>query len=410
MATPVTSLAAAEPADLAVSANGSAFAGVTLINSGTITGGNGGNKSDFSGNSGAGASAISFNYGTLINSGTISAGYAGNSGPQQVYAITFGAGVNALELQAGSNIQGNVNANAGSNDTLILGGSGAATFDVSQIGNTSSQQYQGFEGFQKTGTSTWTLTGTQSGNTPWTINQGTLSISQDASLGTLAGGLVFNNGSLQTTAPFSTTRNMVLNGGAGSFQTLADLTIAGVISGGGVGGLIKTGGAKLTLTANNTYSGGTSILLGTLQLGNGGTSGSILGDVVNNGTLAFNRADNVTFGGTVFGSGVLVQLGTGILTLTANNTYSGNTIVAAGSLEVGNGGTSGSIVGDVLNNGSLAFNRADTLVYGGAISGNGVFTKAGAGTLTLTGNSSYTGNTIVAAGALNIAARSARPR
>ena len=92
----------------------------------------------------------------------------------------------------------------------------------------------------------------------------------------------------------------------------------------------------------------------------------------------------------------------GILTLTADNTYSGNTIVAAGSLEVGNGGTTGSIVGDVLNNGSLAFNRADALVYGGAVSGNGVFTKAGAGTLTLTGNSTYTGNTTVGAGTLNV--------
>ena len=145
------------------------------------------------------------------------------------------------------------------------------------------------------------------------------------------------------------------------------------------------------------------ILHGTLQIGNGGTSGSIMGDVANNGTLAFNRSDNVTFGGTVSGSGMLVQLGSGILTLTADNTYSGNTIVAAGSLEVGNGGTSGSIAGDVMNSGSLAFNRADTLVYGGAVSGNGVFTKAGAGTLTLTGNSTYTGNTTVAAGTLNVA-------
>ncbi len=70
--------------------------------------------------------------------------------------------------------------------------------------------------------------------------------------------------------------------------------------------------------------------LGTLQVGNGGTSGSIVGNVANNGTLAFNRSDNVAFSGTVSGSGALVQLGSGILTLTADNTYSGNTVVAAG--------------------------------------------------------------------------------
>ena len=388
---------------LGVSANGSASSSVTLINSGTITGANGGKKSPICCDNGIGAVAVSFNYGTLINSGTISAGYAGNSGPQQVYAIVLGAGVNLLELQPGSNIQGSVNANSGNNDTLVLGGSGAAAIDVGQIGNGSSQQYQGFEGFVKTGTSTWTLAGTQSGLTPWVVNQGTLSIARDASLGIHSGGLTFNGGSLQTTAPFTTARNMLLNGGSGSFETLADLAITGVISGGGVGGLIKTGGAKLMLSADNTYTGGTTVLLGTLQIGNGATSGSILGDVVNNGTLAFNRSDNITFGGTVSGSGMLVQLGTGILTLTANNTYSGNTIVAAGSLEVGNGGTSGSIVGDVLNNGSFTFNRADSLVYGGAVSGNGVFVKAGAGLLTLTGNSTYSGNTIVAAGTLNVA-------
>jgi len=95
--------------------------------------------------------------------------------------------------------------------------------------------------------------------------------------------------------------------------------------------------------------------------------------------------------------------GGGILTLTANNTYSSYTLVAAGSLEVGNGGTTGSIVGDVVNNGSLAFNRADDIAYGGAISGSGVFTKAGAGSLTLSGNSTYTGGTTVAFGTLNVA-------
>lgn len=58
---------------------------------------------------------------------------------------------------------------------------------------------------------------------------------------------------------------------------------------------MKDGSGTLTLTGANTYSGGTTINTGTLQLGNGGTSGSIVGDVTDNGTLAFDRSDTVTF-------------------------------------------------------------------------------------------------------------------
>ncbi|WP_163778777.1 autotransporter-associated beta strand repeat-containing protein, partial [Proteus mirabilis] len=66
-----------------------------------------------------------------------------------------------------------------------------------------------------------------------------------------------------------------------------------------------------TLTATNTYAGGTVINAGTLQLGSGGTSGSIAGNVANNGTLAFNRSDAVTFGGTISGNGSVQQNGSG---------------------------------------------------------------------------------------------------
>ena len=66
---------------------------------------------------------------------------------------------------------------------------------------------------------------------------------------------------------------------------------------------------------------------GTLQIGNGGTTGSITGNVVDNGTLAFDRSDAVTFGGVISGTGNVVQRGTGTLTVTAANTYTGTTTV-----------------------------------------------------------------------------------
>ena len=80
----------------------------------------------------------------------------------------------------------------------------------------------------------------------------------------------------------------------------------------------------------------------------------------------------------------------GVLVLTGTNTYSGGTTISAGTLQLGAGGASGSIVGNVTNNATLAFNRSDALTYAGVVSGTGAVTKSGAGTLTLTGANTYT--------------------
>ena len=95
------------------------------------------------------------------------------------------------------------------------------------------------------------------------------------------------------------------------------------------------------LTADNAYAGGTTIAAGTFQLGNGGTGGSITGNVANNGVLAFNRSDSLTFAGAITGSGALNQIGTGTTILTASSSYTGGTTISAGTLQLGNGGTTG---------------------------------------------------------------------
>ena len=77
----------------------------------------------------------------------------------------------------------------------------------------------------------------------------------------------------------------------------------------------------------DSYSAGTTIGAGTLQLGSGGTTGAIAGDVADNGTLAFDRADVITFGGAITGNGAVSQIGTGTTTLTGTNTYSGGTTI-----------------------------------------------------------------------------------
>ena len=90
-----------------------------------------------------------------------------------------------------------------------------------------------------------------------------------------------------------------------------------------------------------------------MQIGDGGTTGSVLGNITNNAALIFNRSDAVTFGNVIGGSGTLEKLGAGTLTLSGINTYTGATTVNGGTLAI-----SGSIAsGTIANNATLAIHR-----------------------------------------------------
>jgi fibronectin-binding autotransporter adhesin len=334
---------------------------------------------------------------SIINAGAIT---GGQTAPGTLAnAIQFTGGVNSLELQAGSTITGNVVAFSAA-DTLALGGDTDSSFNVSTLGATA--QYQGFGIYNKTGASTWTLTGATTAVTPWTLTAGTLSISSDGNLGDSTGALTFDGGTLQTTADITMNRATTLDAAGGTIETQTGTTLTqqGQIS--GAGGLTKTGDGTLTLTANNAYTGGTTISGGTLQLGNGGTTGSLVGNVTDNGTLVFNRSDTMTLAGAISGTGAVNQIGTGTTVLTADNTYTGGTTISAGTLQIGNGGTTGSLVGNVTDNGALAFNRSDVTTFDGVISGTGTVNESGTGTTILTGANTYTGATSINAGTLLI--------
>jgi fibronectin-binding autotransporter adhesin len=380
-----------------VSMTGTAVRPATLVNYGTIRGG-----SDLTGNSAGnfavrsrGANVAITNYGTLeggngaaaigrdqntiwnvtiVNSGTIRAGTG------STVAMLFSDNVGSkstLELQAGSQIIGDVLAGSlSTSDTLRLGGDVDSSFDVSLIGP--SAQYQNFDIFEKAGTSTWALTGTGTATTNWTISQGTLQIGNGGTSGSIIGDI---------------TDNATL-----AFDRSDTATFAGIIS--GTGAVNQIGSGTTILTGDNTYGGGTTISAGTLQLGNGGTTGSIVGDVANDGTLAFDRSDTYTFAGAISGAGAINQIGTGTIILTGNSIFSGGTTISAGILQLGNGGTTGSITGDVTNNGILAFDRSDNATLAGVISGSGSVVQQGAGSTTLAGANSYSGGTTISAGTL----------
>ena len=197
------------------------------------------------------------------------------------------------------------------------------------------------------GTGTW-----NAANTNWTGAPGQAGFNDQwrSSVGVFtgtAGTVTVTGAQAFDTLQFSTT-GYVLNAGAGGQLQLAGLSGTGTINtdngvvatinapivNGSSQSLTKVGGGTLILTAANTYTGGTTISGGTLQLGNGGTTGSIVGNVTDNGVLAVNRSDAVTFAGVISGTGAFNQIGSGTTTLNGINTYTGATTVSAGSLAI----------------------------------------------------------------------------
>lgn len=402
----------ANPAQLTIGgAGGNGGEGVLLTNGGTvinntgaiITGGafgtNGSKILDFGVLPSEGGSGIVGANVNVINAGIISG--ATKFGGGIVDAIKFTSGKNSLEIHSTSVINGNVQAFS-SDDKLILGGTDNATFDVTKIGETA--QYRDFGNFEKTGTSVWTLTGTNTGVTPWTLSGGKLSIATDGSLGDATGVLTFNGGTLLTTDTLAMNRNVSLTAAGGTIETLSSttLTINGIIS--GAGGLTKTNDGTLVLTGENTYSGGTTISSGTLQLGNGGTSGSITGNVANSGTLAFNRTNTLTFSGVISGSGQVLQSGTGVTQLSGLNTYTGKTSVESGALAAGGANVlSASSAHSVSTGATLdlaGYNqRIASLSNAGTLSLRGAGNAVGT-VLTITGDYTGTNGTILLNAAL----------
>ena len=177
-------------------------------------------------------------------------------------------------------------------------------------------------------------------------------------------------------------------GGELQVENPATATISGVISGTGM--LRKRGGTgtgTLTLTGDNSYTGGTTANGGTLQVGNGGTVGSLgTGAISITSVLNINRSDSYTIADNISGTGQLWQTGSGTTVLTGTNSYSGNTLVNAGILQVGNGGTTGTLGTSsvALSNTRLYFVRSNDISASNTVTGTGyVYASSSGGGVTL---------------------------
>jgi autotransporter-associated beta strand protein len=135
---------------------------------------------------------------------------------------------------------------------------------------------------------------------------------------------------------------------SGSTSSGIDLLISGQITQSIAGStLTKAGAGTMALTATNTYTGGTVIAAGTLQIGDGGTTGSLgTGNVTDNGRLIIDRSNAYTLSQIISGTGSFTQQGNGTTTLTSFNTYIGGTTVNHGVLALqGTGSGTGMIRG-----------------------------------------------------------------
>ncbi|ENT3117204.1 autotransporter-associated beta strand repeat-containing protein [Salmonella enterica] len=327
----------------------------TITNTGTIT----------TTGKGAGDASVYAHGGavTINNSGTMDSSVFG------VY-VTTGHTLNNLaggSITANTAVQLNGNNNTLANAGAILGDTNGVTINGS--GNTLTSQGK------ITGGTNAIFINSGSKNNTLTLNTGT----------EISGSITDGNNSA------SANNNLILDGegtlgssisGLNSVTSSGDWTLSGAtmnLSGTTNSALwVKSG--TLIVNGAMTAKGATVDSGTTLQIGNGGTLGAFNGDIVDNGTLTFNRSDAAVYGSVISGSGNVVKQGGGELTLSNNNSYSGGTTIAEGTLTATAGGALGS--GNIDNRAYLKLDAAsasDPFIVADLTTHSGATVEIGAG-------------------------------
>ena len=342
--------------------------------------------------------------------------------------------------------------------TLTLSGgitNGGFTTTFSGSGNiVENGVISGIGSVVRTGPGILTLGGANTYLGGTTINGGTVVVSSNANLGNVSGGLTLNAGTLEVATGFTLLRQVSLGDPGSTFQVDAGQTLMVTMPIGGSGTLNKTGSGTMVLAVVNSFTGGTNVTGGILQLGignplpnvapitvSGGTfdlqtfgqtasavtlsSGSITG----NGTGILNSSSFTLQSGTV--SGILAGTGSvtkntaGTVTLSGANTFTGSTTISSGTLQVnGNNGLGAIVSGTTVANGAVLrlnnvnYSTAEPLTLNGSGIGNGgallnigtstfagpinaatnATINAGGGILNLTGGLNKNGTTLTIAG------------
>ena len=321
-----------------------------------------------------GTGTYNLNGGTLaLGTGSIVANNASEGSPP-AWKFNLGGGT----LQA----TGNFTINSSSTFTLALTANGS-TIDTQGNSLTISTPINGAYSLTKIGSGTLNLNATNSNSfTSLAINNGAVNVSNRYGLYGATGGITVANGAALQLSTISTAM--------GSATPLA-LNGAGVSNGGALemisGTTTWTGPITLASAARINSDSGTLTLSGAIGGGYG---------------LSIGGAGNTSISSVLGNVASLTKDGAGTLILSNANSYGGGTTISQGTLQLGDGSANnGSVSGNITDNATLAFANPNVQTYSGVISGNGAVTKSGAGTLTLSGVSSY-GATTVNAGQLTI--------
>jgi autotransporter-associated beta strand protein len=263
----------------------------------------------------------------------------------------------------------------------------ASTFEINESLVSLSGDVSGSQLLIKSGLGTLELSGAKTLTGGIRLNQGTLSITEADSLGASGALTFFGNSTLDFGGNFtvSNSHTFSLEAQATFNVDAVDVTLEGVIEGEGL--LVKEGSGTLTLDATNTYTGGNAIQAGALR----GDSESILGDVLDNGSLIFHQTAEGEYQGVINGSGSVTKTGSALLTFSGIHTYTGGTTIEAGTLK----GNALALQGNITNNANIIFDEEILGFYSDTLAGSGQFFKTGPGFLGIEGTVSQVGANIL---------------
>ena len=404
--------------DLAVSGDITGSGGLAKIGDGTLTlSGIISNTNGISTSAGtlilSGANTYTGN--TTVNGGTLKLGAAGVIADVSALIVNGTFDMNSYSEAVGSLAgSGTVTSSAAGLMTLTAGEDNTSTTFSGII-----EDGSGTVSLAKAGAGTLTLSGSNTYTGTTAVNAGTLQVGKSNAITTttaltmadVASAILDLNDFNQTIGSLAgggtTGGNVALGSGTLAVGDATSTAYAGIIS--ETGSLVKDGAGTFTLSGSNTYTGGTLISAGTLQMGNGNAAGDGSlgsGDIVNNATLAFNNYNNSVVSNEISGSGNLVQIMSGgVITLAGDNTYTGTTAVNNGMYvgdgDAGGDGTHGTFgTGDVDITGTLHVARSGTFTLANNLVGSGslYFNYGASGTTILTGTNTYSNQTYIRPG------------
>ncbi|MFZ5672708.1 MAG: autotransporter domain-containing protein [Pseudomonadota bacterium] len=403
--------------------DGSGGGGGAFANGASSSGDLGGSGGGPNGGAGGGSLLPGGNGGDLSGGGGSGGGYNGiaASGGNGGYGAGGGGSSHKFESAGGA---GGYGGGGGGNGVGAagnggFGGGGGGGYESGGLGGFGGGQGAGGAGFGGGG-------GAGFGGAVFVQDGGSLIITGSGAMsgGGVQGGSAGDGatgGMARGSGIFLQNAGMTFAPGQGQTQTVSDIIADDTGNGDNSGKLIKDGDGTLILSAINTYSGGTTITAGILQVAadnnlGASTGGIAIGDGTLRATTGFTsvrdieltgaagietQAGELGLTGDIIGEGSLTKTGVGTLKLTGSNDYTGGTTVSAGTLI----GDTDSLQGDILNEAELIFDQSVAGTYSGKLTSNGagILYKEGTGTLIFTGDSSaYDGETYVNAGTLRV--------